>query len=430
MSIKRLSRRKFVQQAGLLTSAGLLAPLVNSSAATRSFRSAKRAIHITTAFLNAGGDISLFNDNPIIIDILPHDEGGGGWSQMWWHFKIDGLHPNEEITLRLFKRGSEAAWQSPQFHYSYDGITWALSDRGAPDRFDDEAYFVYKHRVKSTTISLAYDLPYTPNHVDALIAETSRHPQTHAFELCKTRSNRPVHAIRIGASHHTAEKHGIWLQARSHSFESGTSWVVHELALWLVSDAPEASALRDIASMTIVPIIDVDGVVEGRTGKNQLPYDHNRGWSESPNHWPETVSTQSHLQQMALTNNLDLFIDFHGPGGLHHPYFIVPLASSLPTVKQQGNRSRFFETLQAKPLEDKHQRTQSMTQFYFSERPWERVKAVSSSWVTTQTTDHNIAVTLEVNMNTPFSTRDGYRAEAHALGKAIANYFTVGHHER
>src|SRR5690606_14630622 len=109
-------------------------------------------------------------------------------------------------------------------------------------------------------------------------------------------------------------KHGIWLQARAHAFESGASWVLHELAMWLMSGDERARVLRETASIYIVPIVDVDGVVEGRTGKNQAPYDHNRGWKEVPNHWPETRATQSILADLAKQNKVDMYIDFHGPG--------------------------------------------------------------------------------------------------------------------
>src|SRR5690606_16873823 len=182
------------------------------------------------------------------------------------------------------------------------------------------------------------------------------------------RKNRTVNALRITGSNGTARNHGIWLQARAHAFESGASWVLHELALWLISDDAAAKALREVSSITIVPIVDVDGVVEGRTGKNHPPYDQNRGWEETLNHWPETAATQAHLEKMTEENELDMFIDFHGPGALHHPYFIVPEENSLPFAKQRENRSKFFEMLGAKPLDDQAQATQLMTKIYYSER--------------------------------------------------------------
>ena len=204
---------------------------------------------------------------------------------------------------------------------------------------------------------------------------------------------------------------------------------MHELARWLLSGDPAAKALRSCATITVVPIVDVDGVVEGRTGKNQAPHDHNWGWTEDPAYWVETRTIKSMLTDLSKKNMVDFFLDFHGPGGLSHPFFIVPFFHDLPYEKQRRNRAKFFEILNAKPFDDEAKKTQSMTRIHYSERPW-APDAIggSSTWVTTNTNENNIALTLEVNMNTPLSTHAGYQAEAVVLGRAISEYFTNDYH--
>src|SRR5690554_6659276 len=428
MKLKKVSRREFVRRTGLLTGLGYLtmAELADSyGMVTHSLKkSLNHGITVSTDFVNGGGDVEIVDSDPIIVKIKPHDEGDGGWSQVWWHFKVEGVAPGSEMTLHLDIGEPPIQGISPQIYFSYDQNVWGLTTIGIPAQIDERKVFTYKHVVKGNRVWFAYDLPYTPQQVETwLMEKVKRDSRVTVFELCKTLKNRPVYAFRINGYHDTPQTHGIWLQARAHAFESGASWVLHELALWLISDDAAAKALREVSSITIVPIVDVDGVVEGRTGKNHPPYDQNRGWEESPNHWPETTATKTHLEEMTQENKLDMFIDFHGPGALHHPYFIVPEENSLPFTKQRENRARFFEILAAEPLDDKARATQSMTKIHYSERPWEKVKDISCSWVTMNTTAHNIAMTLEVNMNTPLSTREGYRAEAQVLGLAIAEYF-------
>jgi len=386
-------------------------------------------LSVSTDFVSGGGSVEVISSNPAVIRFKPHNEGTGGWSQVWWYFRVEGLTPGEQITLQLDNEPAKSGI-SPQAKFSYDQEVWGLTNIGEHAKIDGKDCFVYKHTVRSKKVWFAYDLPYTPEHVEKLLMpEVKRHPGVEVFELCKTKGNRPVTAFRFNTGSNADKKYGIWLQARAHAFEAGGSWVLHELTRWLLSDDPAATALLNCAAITVVPIVDVDGVVEGRTGKNQAPYDHNRGWDKKPAYWIEAQSIKTMLTDLSEQNMVDLFLDFHGPGGLSHPYFILPFSDDLPYEKQRRNRAKFFEILDAKPLDNEAKLSQSMTQIHYSERPW-NPDAIggASTWVTTKTNNHNIALTLEVNMNTPLSMREGYRAEAIKLGRAISEYFTTNFH--
>lgn len=384
-------------------------------------------IKVSTNFVSGGGGVvKVISSNPAIVRFSPHDQGEGGWGKMWYYFMVDGLTVGDRIILEFDNEPANVGI-SPQLFFSYDQEVWGLTNTGEATKNEGRDFIVYKHTVKGNRIWFAYDLPYTPEHIEKLlISEASRDPGVEVFELCKTQGNRSVKALKFNPDDN--KKYSIWLQARTHAFESGSSWVLHELARWLLSTDLEAKTLRSRALITIVPIVDVDGVVEGRTGKNQFPYDHNRGWAEEPGNWIETRTTKSMLTALSKENRLALFLDFHGPGNLRQPYFIIPFSKDLPTEKQRQNRARFLEILNSKPVDNAAPGSQSMTQINFSERPWDHSVNSSRDWVIMNTTDHVITLTLEVNMNTPFSTNDGYRAEAIALGRAISQYFTNDYH--
>jgi hypothetical protein len=392
-------------------------------------------ILVSTDFVSGGGEISVIGYNPATIRVSPHNEGKGGWSQVWWYFSVDGLTPGEQVILQLNQGDNKNGRISPQIYFSYDPDVWGLTNTGELREINGKQFFVYKHKVQGEKVWFAYDLPYTPSTMGKLLLpEAKRDSQVEIFELCKTKNNRSVNAIRFNNRSKTSNiKYGIWLQARAHAFETGGSWVLNELGRWLLSNDPEANALRNCAVITIIPIVDVDGVVEGRTGKYQMPYDHNRNWEETPNHWEEIQTIKSSIKKMSAENMVDLFIDFHGPGNLSHPYFIVPQSKDLIFKEQQLNRESFFEALNAKPLGEKERVTQSMTNFYYSERDnyMDSPEGQNSGkWVTLNANKHTIALVLEVNMNTPISTYSGYKAEAITLGKAISNYFVNGYHKK
>lgn len=430
MKNNKISRREFARTTGLVASASMIVPSLIPAAQTGFFHKTEDPVFISTDFPSGGGTIKLENSHPLTIKVIPHNQNNGGWSQLWWYFKVGGLTPGEEMTIQLDTRDSTIKGISPQINFSYDQKDWGLTNTGVMETIDGKEFFVYKHIVKGNSVWLAYDLPYTTEHIDLLLGPIADiNPGVDIVELCRSTGNRPVKALRFDNTENGENKYGIWLQARSHAFESGSSWVLHELTAWLMSNSPEAMALRKCAQITVIPIVDVDGVQEGRTGKMQEPYDHNRGWENKGSHWPEVRAIKSKIKELAVQNELDLFIDFHGPGNQSHPYFIMPESKDILTPTQSKNRSKFLKILNAKPFDDELRQTQSMSQICYSVRPWERVnKGNSTSWVTLNGTDNTVIVTLEVNMNTPLSTREGYRSEGLVLGKAISKYFTGGAH--
>lgn len=433
MKNDNLSRRGFLKKTGLVTTGGLLTPFLPTVIYKDRFGSKiNNSISVSTDFVSGGGSVSIINFDPVTLKISPHNQRDGGWSQVWWHFLIEGIIPGTEVTLLLERGDPEIEGISPQANFSYNQQDWGLTNSGKFESFDLESFFVYRHSVRNNKVWFAYDLPYNPEHMDSLlIPHAEADPYIDVFELCKTMKGRSVKTIRFNASESSGKKYGIWLQARAHAFESGSSWVLHELTKWLFSENEDARALRKIADITVIPIVDVDAVVEGRTGKLQAPHDHNRGWDQNPANWPQIHVTQTAIKELAGQNMLDLFIDFHGPGNERHPYFIIPESEGLPSENQRLNRSKFFDHLNAKSLDEEASKTQSMTQIHYSARPWERIsKGNSMSWVIYNSNENTIALTLEVNMNTPLSTKSGYRSEALALGEAMSKYFVGNYHQK
>lgn len=167
-------------------------------------------------------------------------------------------------------------------------------------------------------------------------------------------------------------------------------------------------------------------MTDGRTGKNQIPHDHNRDWQQEPPHWPEIKAIKEKLRIAGQPHALDLFVDIHGPGNGRQPYFIVPKPELLKSSAQQKNQAAFLNALQAEPFTAKSSRTPTMTQFYYSARDINHQAA--AGWAATNSGPSVVAVTMEINMHSSLSTAEGYREEGIALGKGIAGYFAQGQH--
>ncbi len=265
--------------------------------------------------------------------------------------------------------------------------------------------------------------PFVPADAQAVIDEAvAACPGAKAFELCRTPGDRPVPALRLSPKNDTLadrEPMGIWVQARQHAWESGSSWVCRGLIEWLVSNDPRATALRKKAEIVVVPIMDVDNVALGAGGKQEKPQDHNRDWSDQPHH-AAVAAAQELIKQMDTQRRFDLFIDLHNPGpGDKNPYFYVAPEEQL-TELGKGNIEAFIDAAKREitgPLKFEGKTLVSGPNY---DPNW---RQISKNWVTAHTRDHVVAVTLETAWNTPASTQDNYLRVGGELGLAIERYF-------
>ncbi len=339
----------------------------------------------------------------------------------WWYFKLTGVEPNETVTLDI----GEGVWATPdRAAFSLDGQTWRHTEPGQRDG----KRIVFRQKVGARQVWFAWGPPFVPADAQKLVEEAAkRSPHATAFTLCQTRAKRPVPALRINepaggkapAERDPAEKFGVWVQARHHAWESGSSWVCRGFVEWVMSGDPQAVALRRRADITIVPIMDIDSVADGAGGKNQRPQDHNRDWSDEP-HWPSVAAAQREIARMDKAGQFDLFIDLHNPSANDkRPYFYVPPRDKLTELTRQ-NLIDFIAAAKRKitgPLKLADQVRESGASY---DRNWQKI---SKNWVAFHTRDQVVAVTLETAWNTPNSTTEGYRQVGRQLGQAIERYF-------
>ena len=348
----------------------------------------------------------------IRLDPTPHKDRG--WA-CWWYIKVSGLTIGEKLTLDV----GEAPWATPNCAaVSDDNKTWAQTSPGqrAGKRI------VYAHKATANEQWFAWGPPFTPNDGEALVKDVAtRCKGAEAFELCRSREDRPVWAIRFTppAKRNADEvRYGLWVQARQHAWESGASWVGRGFLEWLASDDDRATRLRTVATITFVPVMDVDNVARGAGGKNEVPQDHNRDWTDSPNH-PAVAAAQEQIKAMNAASEFDLFIDLHNPGANAKNPFFYTSPRKLLTERGARNLDHFLAAAQADmtgPLAFKGETQESGEKY---DKNW---RAISKNWVGMHTAGHVVAVTLETAWNTPDSTQDGYQSVGKQLGCAVERY--------
>lgn len=365
------------------------------------------------------------------ISFMPGGDPNRGWP-CWWFFRVKGITPGETITLRL--QGSKAttavpggplakplasSWAMPeQATFSLDGKTWLHTEKGT--RQDD--LMIYTIKPDAASVSVAWGPPYTPSAATAFVrAMSEKSPHAEATELCRSREGRSVPMLHVQEGERKKEQRfGVWVQARQHAWESGSSWVAQGFGEWLLSDDADAVWLRQHAEIFLVPIMDVDNTATGNGGKDALPQDHNRDWSPQP-HWNEVMAAQKKVSGLIKEGRMDVFLDLHNPAP-GDPTFFYILESSALKEPMIGLRDRFIELAYAriskiKPLVPMSNKPKTTGPSYHP--LW---RQISANWVSMNGNPHTVGLCLETIWNYKNSNTEGYRAVGANLAAAVREY--------
>jgi hypothetical protein len=111
---------------------------------------------------------------------------------------------------------------------------------------------------------LARFYPYTLSQLVAYLLQIEPSPFVQWEVIGQSAHNRPIHMLTItDFNHSNSEKKQIWMHARSHPAETGSSFLLEGLINFLISDTRDAMAARSNLIFHIVPMHNVDGVVDG-----------------------------------------------------------------------------------------------------------------------------------------------------------------------
>jgi len=364
------------------------------------------------------------------ISFTPGGDPRHGWP-CWWYFRVNGITPGEKITLHL--RGSLAitstrgplakplspTWSMPsQATISTDGKNWVHTARGVKAG----SLMTYTITPDATSVYVAWGPPYTPNTATEFIRKMcASSPHARAEELCRSLGGRPVPMLHVmeGALP-PAQRFGVWVQARQHAWESGSSWVGQGFAEWLLGADPDAAWLRQRAEIFIVPIMDVDNTATGNGGKDAIPHDHNRDWSEAP-HWNEVVAAQKRVRGLIQAGRMDVFLDLHNPGPDDPTFFFLSEKSVLnePMISlcDRFTGLAYDRISKAKPFIPMSKKAKTTGPAYHP--LW---KQISACWVSMNGNPTTVSVCLETIWNAPNSTTEGYRTVGANLAAAVREY--------
>jgi hypothetical protein len=389
-------------------------------------------ITVTADFENGSAEVIGIDQETGTIRIRAAGDPVRGWP-CWWSFKVSGITPKRTLCVEIVPStsrmpgGTNASeegqpllpeWSWPdQATVSFDdGRTWSHTPGGEARN----GCRCYTLTAPATQAWFAWGPVFSVGTAGNLIDRLADDGQgVIRRELARTRGGRSVPAVMIRAGDaDDRDRRGLWIQARQHAWESGSSWVVAGFLEWLTGEDPQAVALRGSTLVHVVPIMDVDSVAEGNGGKEQRPQDHNRDWSTNP-HFPEVVAAQRTIAGLDARGGFDLFVDIHNPGARdNQPFFHVAPDDALSDVGRRNLERLVTATTEEMRGPLVFNPLLRPTAARYSPR-W---REMSHVWIAEHCRPHVVAVCLETPWNTPHSTTEGYRTVGRQLGLAIERF--------
>lgn len=273
------------------------------------------------------------------------DERGRNRQASWYFFRMDGVRDRDLVlTLTDFigeyndKPGAVPMNADTVPVHSEDGKSWRHFSQMEWDDVRKEA--TLRIRPGTDTLWIAHQPPYTPDRLARLLVEVDRSPHARVEAIGKTVERRDLHLVTVtDPAVPDAGKRELWLQARQHAWEAGTSYVMEGALQFATSDSAEAAALRRAAVWRFLPMADPDGCEHGRVRFNGNGYDVNRHWTEvdlrskdllakMPEIW---YVKKALMAQTSSERKIDLLVNLHNTETAE---YVDALAADAPAFRR------------------------------------------------------------------------------------------------
>jgi hypothetical protein len=238
------------------------------------------------------------------------------------HFLVHA-RPGSKLTLEF--RNLDNIWNGQPGSVAGELKTLSVSEDGRQWRaVATESLPVNRVQLRvemaGTKLYVARIEPYRLTDLNRLLAAIRDDQRVNVSTIGKTAGGRSLEVVRIGDP--ALAPYRVFVRARAHPWESGSSWVAQGLIERLLKRDAEASRFLRTYTLYVMPMANKDGVALGRTRFNLHGKDLNRNWDKpaDPQLVPENAALEGWLESMiAAGRGPHLAIELHndGNGRLH-----------------------------------------------------------------------------------------------------------------
>jgi hypothetical protein len=273
-------------------------------------------VSVSTAFEGgSAGKIDKLGDCHFRVGLKGEtDENGRNRQATWYYFRVDGA-PQGECMFDIvdlpgeynFKPNRGAITDKTPPVISVDGRAWTHVTSVEYDAAEPRLRL--RVMAKGGRFWIAHTPPYTNEVLERLRRDVRDSVEEQVIGRTPQGRDLLLWTVNDASPASAKKKKVVWLMARQHSWESGTSWVAEGAVRALIAQ-PE---LRNGLMWKILPMGDPDGVARGGVRFNAAGFDLNRNWDTiDPKHTPEIVAQHAAIARWLRTGGtVDLFLTLH-----------------------------------------------------------------------------------------------------------------------
>lgn len=301
--------------------------------------SAFSQIQIDADFENGNVEIVEIIDSSNTITIIPSLENEVNTTRCWFFFRVYNFDKSKPLTVNI---NYEKSVQSPNNPvYSYNQKDWTKVTA-----YQENMYKSFSGIFTEDTVFFATGFPYTYSDLNIYIESIKNKQNVDLSVLTVSESGLNVPKITISDKSQKTSKNVVWIIARQHAFEAHSNFVVEGIVNYLISPDKEFKKLKKSSDIHIVPMMDVDNVFLGASGRMQTPIDFNRDWNDTI-HWNAVETVTEQIAQSIDENIYSMFFDIHStyPGGSSQLYSYFDIYMKSP---ESDNMNQFWNFYQEK----------------------------------------------------------------------------------
>ena len=237
------------------------------------------------------------------------------------HFLIHA-RPAAQITIEF--RNLDNVWNGQPGSVARELKTVVVSEDGrqwrpVPTESAPDNRVLLRVEMRGPKLYVARTEPYRLSDLERLLTSVRANRLVEIASIGKTAGGQDLEIVRIGDP---ATPYRVFVRARAHPWESGSSWIAQGLIERLLKNDDGARRFLKAYSLYILPMANKDGVARGRTRFNVLGKDLNRNWDKPADAElsPENAALERWLERMiAAGRRPHLAVELHndGSGRLH-----------------------------------------------------------------------------------------------------------------
>ncbi|XP_050422102.1 uncharacterized protein LOC126834319 [Adelges cooleyi] len=286
-------------------------------------------------------------------DLILNSDVNSNSHNQWFYFQVSNMMAFKPFVFNIVNMEKN----SSQFKNGLQPIIFSVKShmelkQGWRRTGVDISYYINQYKsgskangsymTASFTIQFPYDLdvcyiayvyPYTYSTLlyKCFNWKNSIDPKTTIFRansMCRSLNNNDVPVLTITSVENEYNKIQnrpiVYLTSRVHPGETSSSWVIDGAIEFLCSDSITAKKAKDTYVFKIVPMLNVEGVINGCHRCGLTNEDLNRKWNApDPKLHPEIFHARGILEYMAqiMKTAPHVYCDFHGHSSRKNCFF-------------------------------------------------------------------------------------------------------------